>query len=210
MQEVNYIVNSDKPYPSWIKEHRVFKSMLKVDKVFPKIGLSNFSEPTEILSLNQAKTEANDFMYWVRDSLVNRKGLLTREISTLLLSSGEEINKNCNIMQQAINTIAAVELAILGPQIMSIVDNKVVISITRDIFSGNSPSPIFKKGQSLFKILTSINQLILKLPEKEFLKIEYESNVSYKNFSIPISYFSIRFISHSSASTCIFVLFPGQ
>lgn len=56
-----------KPLPKWLSSNSVFKSIDKIEKVFPSIGLINQSEPSDIVGnfaadyamtlLNAAKSE---------------------------------------------------------------------------------------------------------------------------------------------------------
>lgn len=53
---IDYIVNSDKAYPAWIKEHNIFKQLKKINKVFPSIGLQNTEVNVDISNENDILT----------------------------------------------------------------------------------------------------------------------------------------------------------
>ena len=55
---IDYIINSKRIYPDWIKTHQVFKNLNSIEKVFPRIGLLNFKEPCEIMNSEEAAKAA--------------------------------------------------------------------------------------------------------------------------------------------------------
>ena len=198
MSGIRYILNSDKPYPIWIKEHRVFKNINKIDKVFPKIGLPNFSEDIEISCVGDAKVQAKEFVYQISVITPSIISNLKKEMRATLLLSGRERNEKCNNIQAAINIISHINEISKYEDLVSIVNDKVVLSLNNDIFSGSSTSPLFRKGEPLFRVITKCNAIL----EKCMIPIiNYETLESFKEFSklnIPNKKYKLTFSSTGS------------
>lgn len=196
MAEVSYIVNSDKPYPNWIKEHRVFKSLPKIDKIFPRIGLPNFTESVIVYPTEAVKSNARLIVSFVIGELNYRLPILRQKLAAELLQSGRERNEKCNGLQNAHNVLSALWYAISGKELTAIADGKVGISLSCDVFSGASSTPLFKKGEAFFKVLNKVNLALGEVLTG--YKIDYEANVYFKEFSklnLPSKEFTMTFAS---------------
>jgi hypothetical protein len=198
MPGINYIINSTKPFPAWIKEHRVFKNLSRIDKVFPHIGLPNFTEDITVYSAESAKSIARQLVYLMlsilNEMVFSLKTLLAKE----MLDSGKERNEKCNAIQSAINIISMLTYSLSGKELCSVVENKVVMSIPTDIFSGASSSPVFKKGEAFLKVLNKINLVLAEIKPDNSLKVNYENDYYYKEFSklnIPNKAYKLTFSS---------------
>lgn len=181
MSGIDYITNSNKPYPLWIKEHKVFKNLPKIEKIFSQIGLSNFTQGIKVASLAQAKTQATYLVNDI-DSYVNEKiSNLRLELNSYQSVSGRDRNEKCHKIQYTTNVLLSIQLLLLRRDLITVVDGTVVISLPADLFDGTSTTPLFKKGESFFKILNKINLLLGEI--KETYKITYETCASFKDFS---------------------------
>lgn len=181
-QAIKYIVDSDKPYPSWIKNHRVFKSLSKIDKVWPSIGLQNFSKNIDVLSTDNAKRAATS----LASVFSSEYGALAESLRSrqqgLLLTSGRERNEKCNAIQNVYNLITAIRATgLTNANCISLVENKISLVLNCDIFSGASPTPLFKKGESMIKVFNKINTMISDIDAAYTLN--YEQWNAFKNFS---------------------------
>src|SRR5258708_37786750 len=59
-------VFAGKPYPSWIKKHKVFKEFKTINKIFPDIGLSNCEKEVAIDNSKEAHRSAKALMSTIR------------------------------------------------------------------------------------------------------------------------------------------------
>jgi hypothetical protein len=179
MPGIDYILNSTKPYPAWLKEHRIFKNIEKIEKVFPTIGLANFTADLKVPLTDETVNHAHTIIRCVNQDAKNRifsvKTLLTEE----LLLSGKERNGRCNAMQNTINILSIFTSIVCC--VPNVVDGKIEMAICQDIFSGNSTNPIFKKGEGYLKCVSKLNELLASI--KPILKINYEAYPCFKDFS---------------------------
>ena len=177
---IDYIVNSSKPFPSWIKNHRVFKSLKKIEKVFPQIGLPNFTETITIYPSETIKAHGRAIVANVLVDLTYRAADLKASLLVELSKSGRERNEKCNLIQSSINLLNAFRDSISGQELTAMVDGKCVISAPSDVFNGSS-TPLFKKGEAFFKVLAKANQQINDADPR--YKLNFESTDAYKQFS---------------------------
>src|SRR4051812_6543070 len=101
---VEFIINTKKPFPDWLKNHAVFKQTNTVKKIFPSIGLPNFKEETNIMNTAEALAEANrlggDICASLRSSVDH---YWYTSLDGALKSSVANRNEICGKMQLAIN-----------------------------------------------------------------------------------------------------------
>lgn len=185
MPGIKYITESDKPYPIWMKQHKVFKEMDQIEKIWPSIGLPNLVEEVEINSSEAARLQANLLGRDIYSQLTEATRLLISQTKTVNRAPGEskERNEKCNDIQCDLNTISALcnSLHDMYYNIAEIKDKKVNINLHYDVFNGVSSKPIFKKGEAFIGVLTKVNGLIAKhLP---YNLLHWENLSSFKEFS---------------------------
>jgi hypothetical protein len=181
MPEISYIVNSDKPYPAWIKSHRVFKSLSKIDKIFPRIGLPNFTEQIVVYPTESVKANARQVVRFALSEFALKVQDLKTKLAAELTVNGRERNEKCNATQSAINIINALLHSCSNKELTSIIEGKVGITLPCDVFSGASSTPVFKKGEAFFKVLNKINLVLNEIIPG--YKINYEADMYFKEYS---------------------------
>jgi hypothetical protein len=177
--QIDFIVNSTKPYPDWLKDHPVFKNLSKLDKVFTRLGLPNMRKEIEICN-SEAKNAAQSLYSKLIQELASRKLSINQIMAGLLLTEGRERNEKLAKLQYVSALVDAVSYWSTRHPAVETIENKASIILRLDVFDGKSNSPLFKKGQSILKIFSFINDL---LTEVHITPIKYEDFLEFKNYS---------------------------
>ena len=61
-----------KPFPSWFSNHRIFKKIDKVKKIFPNIGLPNCEKEIDVDNVEPARAAADAFLKTVANKVSGR------------------------------------------------------------------------------------------------------------------------------------------
>lgn len=153
---VNYVLQSKRQYPEWLRAHTVFKEMNKIDKVFPKIGLSNFSEDCDILNSNEALAEAGRLGSKLMYDINATKNKLFPLLDTTLRSDAKDRNEICAKMQNTINLLDCVYRSMQYNDYNKIIEGKVVMRLRSDIFSGGDKNPTFRKDEAILRVVNKL------------------------------------------------------
>jgi len=191
---VDFILNSKKPYPDWIRNHTVFKEMKKIDKVFPRIGLANFKEPCDIMNSAEALSDATKLGNKLRTELAALQNKLYVKLDESLFSTEKDRNEFCNKLQNHINIIGMVKRSLDFSDYAKIVDGKVVMKLRADIFGGEK-NPIFRKDEAVLRVMNKISDMIADT-KVEFVKIDQMPE--FKDFSrtnVPNKKYTLAFSS---------------
>ena len=185
----------NREYPKWITNHAVFKKLDGVRKVFPSIGLPNFSDTVSIDNKSEIVSFANALLDWIHDSLSKRHAKLTT------FAKRGKIGKN---RRQALESLMSmmreigIELGINKAAFITISPNgKMVLSLPSDgIYVGA------KKGMGLFKIWEQMNGILVA---NKFLALPNINKCNqFKNFSsidIPARELLVKFSSDGADGT---------
>lgn len=210
MPGIDYILQSTNPYPDWIKNHRIFKELSRIEKVFPQIGLANYSEEVSIVQTDSARKAAGDLHDWLSNQLSVKTSQMPAVVRKVVLSteSGREHNKRCNDYQYLLGLITSCYHSIANSrldQIATLVDKKISMLMPTSVYGGGAKTdPVFKKGQNLFGVIASLNELIEAAAggkTAELQKIPLETSIPFKEFSaknVPAKPFKIHFSSTGS------------
>lgn len=191
---VDIIINNPKrPYPEWIKNHQVFRESSKIDKVFPKIGLPNFKEPTVIMNTSEALAEASNLGRKLSSEMTAAKKILFTKLESALKSTEKNRNEVCCKIQSTISLLDTVIYSIGLNDYIKNEDGKVVLRIRSDIFNGDK-NPIFKSGESLLRVvgkiwaeLDSIGVNLLKIDQYDAFKSFSRVNLPNKKYMVCFS-----------------------
>lgn len=173
---IDFIIDSKRGYPGWIKGHQLFKEMRKIDKIFPRLGLPNFQEEVEIANTQEAKQFATALGNKIIVELDARKQGLNSKLQTSLLSKEKNRNETCCQIQNLVGLCDAVatSLRIKGsdgiPEYITVEKNKVDLCLRSDIFGMDEKlffrkdenlfiTPAFKKGEAVFKVLNKLKEM---------------------------------------------------
>jgi hypothetical protein len=196
-KSVDYIVNGTKPFPDWLKNHAIFKSTGKLDKVFPRIGLPNFKESAEIMNTAEAKNDAISLV----GSLSNKINIIRNEcygrLNTCLNSKEPNRNEVCHRYQSLINAIGSVQYSLSFNDYTTFDRGKINLKLRSDIFNGDN-KPLFREGESILRVLGKIREMCVecgdnlvnffpeidKMPE---FKAFSRTNVPNKKYTIVFS-----------------------
>jgi hypothetical protein len=197
----------DKIIPSFIKEHTLFKSPTKVNKVFRSIGLPNFSDKTTIdKSFENIKKEGSYVFNLL--STMNSISTQSRDNASVMaekiqyLSSKEERESNRHMMNDLyilsdilgniVNQTDPYNPTVLN-SVIHLHDGKVVLKLMSDIKDTNDKI-IFKKDKPLFGVFdalkekcSTLNVPITNLEQTAQFKLFSKENMPNKEYSIVFS-----------------------
>jgi hypothetical protein len=192
---VDYIVNSKKPYPWWLKDHPLFKEIGKIDKVFPKIGLPNFREPCEITNTDEAIAAAICLGQRLVSYMQNAQSSLYSLLERTLSSTEPNRNERCADIQSAICLLQAVVYSMNKGDYAKVIDGKVLLRLRSDVFNGDKNST-FKKDEALLrvagKVWDTVEKLGVNMPKIDQMN-EFKS---FSRVNIPNKEYMLCFSSH--------------
>lgn len=148
-----------KKYPTWISNHKVFKSNEKINKVFPEIGLPNTEIETEIDNSKEILDSASNLLnqiYEVMGKRFTNLGKFSKkktEEEKLTAKRSKKV-ENCRHILQTIR-----EELHKSPK-KFIVNNKgkITLNLPADVkdMDGNV---VLKSGEGLFRAYNKINEV---------------------------------------------------
>ena len=190
---IDYIIKGK--YPSWIRNHQVFKDLNKIDKVFPKIGLANFKEPCEIMNTGEAKTAAQNLGNKIFSEMRTAKIKLYSNLETALKSTEKNRNEVCCGIQSMISLLDTVIYSLQANDYIKIEEGKVVMRLRSDLFNGDK-NPIFRKDEAILrvagKIWTELDVLGVKLTKLD----QYQEFKDFSRVNIPNKKYTVCFSSY--------------
>jgi hypothetical protein len=195
MTGVDYIVNSKKPYPGWLRNHTVFKEMNKIDKVFPRIGLPNFKEPCDIMNSAEATAEAQRLGNRLINTLNIAKNELYVKIESALNSTAKERNDVCGKIQNTINIIGSVIYSLNYGDYIKSGDGKIVLKLRSDIFNGDK-NPIFRKDEGLLRVIGKIYEMCEEVNYKPTKVEQFQEFKDFSRVNVPNKKYDIVFSSY--------------
>lgn len=179
---IGYIVENER-YPEWIRTHSVFKSFNKIDKIFPSIGLDNFTKDIVIDNPLEALNCASS----VISRIYSEATLAIEKLYNHLY-----LNKDDENIKHIQNICFFINNYILSlPQSPSIENDKVVIKHHSSV--SDFDKVVIQPGTSVFK---SYNKLygfvtkfatICKLENMEEFKEFSKINLPNKNYKLTFS-----------------------
>jgi len=192
---VNYILNSKRPYPEWLKSHTVFRELSKIDKVFPKIGLPNFKEPCDIMNTAEATTEATRLGTKFIAELNNVSRALYTKLDTELKTNAKERNENCAKMQSLINLINNVVYSLNYQDYAKVVEGRVVLRLRADIFSPENKNPVFRKDEAVLRVINKLWDMLEEFKIPTTKTDQYQEFKDFSRVNVPNKKYTIAFSS---------------
>lgn len=192
---VNYILNSKRPYPEWLRSHTVFKELTKIDKVFPKIGLPNFKEPCDIMNTAEATAEATRLGNKIVAELNAYSRALYTKLDAELKANAKERGETCAKMQSLINLINNVVYSMNYGDYAKVVEGRVVLRLRADIFEPPAKNPVFRKDEAILRVLGKVQEMIAEY-KIEFVKSDqYQEFKDFSRVNVPNKKYTIAFSS---------------
>jgi hypothetical protein len=194
--------------PDFIKSHILFsRNPVKVQKVFPSIGLPNFREKAAVdKCLVDVKKEGSyvhnllrvmvDYVSQARDEVARQADRLqyldTREAREASRPKLIEIYNLSNLLTHIATCVDPFNNDVLANAIQS-VDGKIELRLIKDI-SDNDGKFIFRKDKSLFSVFAKIREKCTQagvgfsnLEQADAFKIFSKENIPNKEFNIVFS-----------------------
>lgn len=166
---------SGKEYPTWIKNHRVFKKHSTVKKIFPSIGLANCEKEVEIDNSKEAK----QFAEALRNALTIE---ITERAATIRTYSKREglSNERLDSYTYMAHLLDSVKRSLAVKGTLNSDAGKLSFNLTTDILN-NKKEVVFKKGERVFSVYGKLNELLTK---HNFLTMENLDNLdAFREFS---------------------------
>jgi hypothetical protein len=176
-----------------LKTHPVFKSE-RINKIFPKIGLHNFKEKCRIVNSAEAMNAALRLGNEIRYQLESIFGQLRNRIDVMVVKPDKD-NALCAKMQATYNLVYNVWYSINYGDYAKVIDDKVVLKLRSDIFHTDA-TPVFKKDESLIKVVNKLIEQVDTIPDIKYTKIDQLP--AFKTFSsanTPVKDYTVVFSS---------------
>lgn len=176
---VEYILNSKRPYPEWLRNHTVFKESARIDKVFPQIGLPNFKEPCDIMNSAEALADATRLGNKLRTEMQTAQRALYEKLDVALKSKDKDRNEVCGKLQSLVNLLNSVVYSIGFGDYAKVVDGRVTMKLRADIFNGDK-NPVFRKDEALLRVAGKLREMCV---EHKVNFTQIDQLAEFKDFS---------------------------
>jgi hypothetical protein len=189
---IDYIVKSKKPYPDWLKGHKVFQELPKIDKVFPRFGLANFREPCEIMNLGEASAEATRLGQRMLYLIDGAAAYLRPALEASLQEHGRERNEKCFKIQSLISLCERMATSIRYNDYIKQEEGKVALRLRNDLFWLDA-TPFFRKNEGLISVLGKLYEELAPfvkmtaLDQYEEFKSFSKTNIANKKYHVVFS-----------------------
>jgi hypothetical protein len=161
---------SKKPFPSFIKNHNVFKTIKQVKKIFPEIGLVNCEEVVNIDNKNNVLTAARQLIECMRQQLDYGRFNPNHQYTNLISQLVREFNNECIVCN----------------------DGGISLALQNSV-KDSTGKVVFKEGERLFRVYNKLRDMLFKFhgyhqlaileqmqPFKTFSSINVPSSQKYK------------------------------
>jgi hypothetical protein len=199
----------DRPLvPDFIKAHTFFKKPMKVQKVFPSIGMPNYQETASLdKCLTDVKKEGtyvfnvlkvmSDILNGAKDALQVQADhfqyLMSREEREKKRASMTEIYNLCTTVQELQASTDPLNKEVLDQAIQT-EDGKIALRLIKDITAGGDKKTALRKGESLFRAFgkvaercTNLGIPVSSIEQTDQFKIFGRENIPNKQFKITFS-----------------------
>jgi hypothetical protein len=191
---VEYIINSKRPYPEWLRTHTVFKEMNKIEKVFPRIGLPNFKEPCDIMNSQEALTEATRLGQKILNEFVYAQRNLYTKLDAELNSTEKDRNENCYKVQNIINLLTGAIRVLNFHDYAKVVDGRVQLRMREDVF-GAEKNPVFRKDEALLRVANKVIEMCDSVKVVMTKTDQYQEFKDFSRVNVPNKKYVVAFSS---------------
>jgi hypothetical protein len=195
--------------PDFIKTHALFKNPIRVQKVFPSIGMPNFRDKANIdKCLVDVKKEGgyvhnmlqcmSSIMAGARDSVAYQADkfqyLDVKEVREKARGKLNELYNLSTVMSSLTTYMDPFNKDVMESAIQT-KDGKITLRLIKDIPNPNGAStPMFREGEGLFKIYNKVKDMcaeaavvIAPLDQHDAYKTFSKENIPNKEFSVVFS-----------------------
>lgn len=182
----------ERKFPDWFSNHSVFKTVKKIKKVFPGIGLPNAEEEVEINNTKPALQAAKQLVKALRYETQHRRDNLKAYIASkpAMSAARKEHGEKCLLLLDAVSS------SLFWEKIVKEENGRFTLKLDKDITLNGQARPTFRENEGLFRVYNKLNEL---LQEGKFARLEkLEDLHQFKTFStdnVPNSKFKIVFSS---------------
>src|ERR1019366_6867394 len=187
---------AEKQFPTFIKNHSIFKDFKEIKKVFPEIGLPNCEKEITVDNGIVVKNAADSCIFEIKCIIENRINSLTKFSKSKTEMGKERKSKIDNCIKLLSSTK---EICRTRPKQFIISTNgKITLNLPSDILDVDN-KVVFKAGEGLFRSYNKLNEMLRAC--KSLPMTKFENLQSFKHFSsinIPAVNHTIRFSSNGS------------
>lgn len=181
----------EKKFPGWFTKHPIFKEVKQINKVFPSIGLPNCEEEIQLES-RPAREAAKRLLQEIDRNLGSRN----KKLKTFCDGKPEMSAERKVKSERIFSLIKTLRSFFNEGSFIKEHNNRLTLKIPADVFVEGDARPVFREGESLFRVYNKLNDL---LREGSFAKMpKLEDMHSFKTFStenVPNSRYKIIFSS---------------
>lgn len=182
MSSVKEILAAHK-YPEFVRNHKAFKSITEIKKVFPHIGLSNCEEEIAIDNSQEVIASATYLINAISHEVSQRHHKLVNfgEKKTKPGIKRMKVDRKAKF-ETCSTLLAAVKDALTKQSKQTITNNngRITLNLPIDI-KGKDEKAVFKSGEGLFRVYGKLNEM---LRDGRFLPMpKIEEMAWFKDFS---------------------------
>jgi hypothetical protein len=198
----------NKNIPPFIRDHNLFKNPVKVQKIFPSIGLPNFCDKVQIEKTLADLTKEHSYvfnviraMYDIAANSCEQATTLTDKLQYLEDKATRDANRDrigklyemIAILDEVAKCTDAYDASVLKNTVIMTEEKKCMLRLAKDIQDRNDKT-IFKKGDTLFGVFgrlkndtANLNIPFTNLEQVDAFKIFSKENLPNKEFQIVFS-----------------------
>lgn len=188
-------VFAEKKFPSFIKDHEIFRSYKEIKKVFPEIGLPNCEKEILVDNSKEVKDAAANCLYEIESIIAKRLNSISKFGTKKQVVKPDSKRKakldNCIKLLTDVRSL----LSKYSNRFITSTNGKITLNLPQDILDAEG-KVIYKAGEGLFRIYNKLNET---LRGGKFLAMsKFEDLQCFKTFSsvnIPGSKHTIKFSS---------------
>ena len=167
--------------PKWLKQNKLFTEVKSIAKVFPSIGLSNFSEEFILDNSKEIEHAALVLIDALDHDVAKRKAGLSK-FNDGSHKIGKKRKTNLSTIIEVLDTLDIQMRNKTRGFLTKTETGKITLNLPTDIVPKNDPKlATFKKGQGLLRSLNQINET---LKDNKFVQLKAPDNLpSFKTFS---------------------------
>jgi hypothetical protein len=170
MININSFFQEKPEVPSWFKGHAVFKDVKQIDKIFPSIGLDNFTFETDIDNTAALNDIIRNLCYSIA-SYLNSALYRLDEYKYYGYYGGYNLKKPTEAQQACIHLIKKFKASLRPAVIFNNFKKTKGLYIISDI-DGIDKKSFIKKGESLFKAYNKLSKFVSDNGKYSLAKLE--------------------------------------
>lgn len=187
----------EKKFPDWFTSHPIFKDVTNIKKVFPGIGLPNSEEEIEIDNVAPAREAAKNITKVIDRKISDRIKKLQEYITSKPTMGAARKTQGdlCITLLSAMNLLMQKDRAAF----VQTNNGKFTIKLPENILIEGQVRPVFRGGESLFRVYNKLNEALRAGQFAAMVKLEnLEEFKSFSTNNVPNNKYRIVFSSDNA------------